>query len=335
MAKTPERIVDTRNYLINGNMDFAQRLGAGGTSTNPNNVYTLDRWKAQFTGTAAGTVIQRQTTGFTPPAGSTSYMEVKATGGTNTGFQVGQQIEYSMMPALLGNTVVVSFYAQAAVNNAASTSLTVKIRTQTSSIDSTSTLFTATAITQAVTITTSWAFYSATFTVPSNALSLSVEFSLGALATNDGFNLTQVMLNQGLAPGSNFALAGRHLGDELALCQRYYEKTYNISVAPGTSTQVGLVNVNQREVASPVNILGGVRFKVTKRATPTVTIYGASGTVNSGNTITNTGGTLSSDVTLNPTFFGTGADGTGGYADTNNIGSNNHQLYHFTADAEF
>jgi hypothetical protein len=332
MAKTPERIVDTRNYLINGNMDFAQRLGAGGTSTNPNNVYTLDRWKAQFTGTPAGTVIQRQQPGFTPPSGSMSYMEVRATGSTNTGFQVGQQIEYNNILPLIGNTVTLSFWAMAAVNTAGSTALTAKIRTQAATIDA-STLFSASALTQAVTLTTSWAFYSVTFTVPSNALSLSVEFSLGTLATNDGINLAQVMLNQGLAPAPFVMAGGRSLADELVLCQRYYEKSYNVGVAPGTVTLVGMVDVNQRDVAAPVNVLGGVRWKVTKRATPTVTIFGANGTSGAANAI-NGVGTVGADSAMGPSFNGAGNDGVA-WIDTNNIGSNNHELYHFTADAEF
>ena len=70
----------------------------------------------------------------------------------------------------------------------------------------------------------------------------------------------------------------RSFGDELALCQRYYQKSYDYGVAPGTATYNGCsrgesINANTIDICP--------RFKVDMRATPTVTIYsptdGASG----------------------------------------------------------
>ena len=75
----------------------------------------------------------------------------------------------------------------------------------------------------------------------------------------------------------------RPYGTELALCQRYYEKSYNVGVAVGTVTNVGRVlsrNVTTDALGFP-NVK--VDFRVAKRATPTVTRYstndGASGNV--------------------------------------------------------
>lgn len=61
----------------------------------------------------------------------------------------------------------------------------------------------------------------------------------------------------------------RPYGLELALCQRYYEKSYDLDTVPGTGTLIG----------APIQhgggsiILTGASFKVRKRAIPTVVIY--------------------------------------------------------------
>ena len=70
----------------------------------------------------------------------------------------------------------------------------------------------------------------------------------------------------------------------LRRCQRYFEKSYDIEVAPGSITTSGVVyrtlDAGPLSFASP----GAIRFKVNKRATPSVFVYGmitgASGTIN-------------------------------------------------------
>ena len=69
----------------------------------------------------------------------------------------------------------------------------------------------------------------------------------------------------------------RSFGDELARCQRYYQKTYNYADAPGTST-------NQSQVEG--NAFNAVFTRITwhfstpMRAQPTCIIYSTSGTIN-------------------------------------------------------
>ena len=64
----------------------------------------------------------------------------------------------------------------------------------------------------------------------------------------------------------------RSFGDELARCQRYYQKSYDYETAVGTATNTGCVmhslSVSQN-YASP----GSVRFPVQMRDGPTVTTY--------------------------------------------------------------
>jgi len=76
--------------------------------------------------------------------------------------------------------------------------------------------------------------------------------------------------------GSDFE--HRSFGDELARCQRYYEKSYKYEHAPGTATDDG--RRLRRVCASATNqtVFIEETFKVTKRASPTVTTYSSDGT---------------------------------------------------------
>ena len=61
---------------------------------------------------------------------------------------------------------------------------------------------------------------------------------------------------------------------EISLCQRYYEKSYDISVAPGTVTSVGDYAVYNDQLNSSLHIAGlSVVFKTTKRNSSTINTY--------------------------------------------------------------
>ena len=88
---------------------------------------------------------------------------------------------------------------------------------------------------------------------------------MGTVGNN--WYVTGIQLEKG-SNASSFEY--RPYGTELQLCQRYYEKTYDQSVVPGTggSDRGAFFTVR-------IDSVGGGRtaFKVTKRATPTVTVY--------------------------------------------------------------
>lgn len=76
------------------------------------------------------------------------------------------------------------------------------------------------------------------------------------------------------------AFDARPVSMEIILCQRYYEKSYNMSVAPGTASAIGRESLFYDRNTTG-NSYGGFRFKVQKRGTPTVTLYNdQNGTVN-------------------------------------------------------
>jgi hypothetical protein len=72
--------------------------------------------------------------------------------------------------------------------------------------------------------------------------------------------------------------AARPIEQELALCQRYFEKSYAQGTAPGTATAVGATQAYLSSNNVPAGIPYGTwTVQVTKRATPTVTVYGCQG----------------------------------------------------------
>jgi hypothetical protein len=63
------------------------------------------------------------------------------------------------------------------------------------------------------------------------------------------------------------------------LCQRYFEKSYNLSTALGTSTDVGLFGNGgtQGAVTTGEVSAGMITFKVQKRTTPTIALWDPQG----------------------------------------------------------
>jgi hypothetical protein len=100
-----------------------------------------------------------------------------------------------------------------------------------------------------------------------NYLATSNQTNLYASSSNyllvTGFQMTE-----GEDPGY---LIPRSHGEELALCQRYYEKSYNHDVAPGTVTLNGAIA--EPATRNATTLSRGCRWRVEKNHTPTVIIW--------------------------------------------------------------
>jgi hypothetical protein len=71
----------------------------------------------------------------------------------------------------------------------------------------------------------------------------------------------------------------RDYGRELIMCQRYYEKSYDIGTALGASTDVGMTI--QRGATQSSGLVGSsVNFKVFKRTAPSLQFWSSGGTSN-------------------------------------------------------
>ena len=91
-----------------------------------------------------------------------------------------------------------------------------------------------------------------------------------ASATNNYWQITGVQLEANYQPTP---FEQRPIGVELALCQRYYEKSYDLGTAPATVTETGVHRHSGSGNASGRHYVP-IRFKVEKRANDyTVTTY--------------------------------------------------------------
>jgi hypothetical protein len=93
----------------------------------------------------------------------------------------------------------------------------------------------------------------------------------GLDSTDNNFWLTGVQMELGSVATP---FESRSIQQELAMCQRYYEKSYDPAVAPGTTTTAGILTV----IALSTTALTGQRYQVVKRAVPTVVFYSRNGT---------------------------------------------------------
>ena len=116
----------------------------------------------------------------------------------------------------------------------------------------------------------------------------------------------------------------RSFADELARCQRYYQKSYNYSVAPGTATQVG-ATYSTTETSASYPTAGFTSFPVKMRATPTITSYDYAG--NSGKI---RGGADNVAVYIQAP----GESGFGNYVNNVSVSANSGVALHYEAVAE-
>lgn len=139
--------------------------------------------------------------------------------------------------------------------------------------------------------------------------------------TANNFRIAQAKLEIG-SNSSPFSLAGHTIAGELALAQRYYEKTYAIDTAPGTATSVGAISFKANGTGHILTHL----YKVTKRTAPTVTPY---------NYVTGTSGQFR-DVSAGSNVSWSAADiSDNGCYLTGSIGGDLNQIAgHITVDAE-
>jgi hypothetical protein len=279
-----------KNRIINGAMQIAQRATSAtnvGTSS-ATSYNTVDRFQIYRDGAATGCNPSQQSTGG--PTGLPYFIRIqRVSGNTATNaLNIAQSIESINCYDLAGQSVTLSFWARAGSNySSTSNQLAATIVSGTGTngnIYSGLTGF-ATTATTTITLTTSWQRFTLTGTVASNANQVGILIQstpTGTAGTNDFYDITGVQLEQNT---SATPFERRLYNQELANCQRYYETSYSQGTAIATSTIASAT----LGVGGSVNdiAVSGV-FKVTKRASPTVTLYspatGTSGAVRNYNT---------------------------------------------------
>jgi hypothetical protein len=149
---------------------------------------------------------------------------------------------------------------------------------------------------------------------------LGVTGGVNLIATlNADFYITGVQLEKG-STATSFDY--RPYTTELQLCQRYYEKSYNIDVVPATVTNTGAISTFPAAYA----VYFPIQYKVQKRTSPTVTGY---------NPRTGATGSYQYNGTTDVALSGILSSGQFGACPYTGATPGNVSAYlHFTADAE-
>ena len=319
------------NPVLNSAFQVWQR-GTSFTASSATTGYTADRWLGYRS--VAGGTISRQVTGDTTNLPNIQYCArvARDSGNTSTAtinyynvFESANSIPFA------GKTVTLSFYARKGANYS-STTTNVLLTTGTGTDQNILSGFTGqtNAISSTVTPTTTWARYTYTATLATTATQISIgiiQNPLGTAGAADYLEITGVQLEVGSVATPFKTYAGTIQG-ELAACQRYYEKSYNDAVAPAATTDVGSIWMFQDiTVTASTNVASVILYKVTKRGTPTLTIYspvgGATGAVYNNRTGTNVSALQQYNGASNASIYA-------------NIGTTTgwHARFHYTAEAE-
>jgi hypothetical protein len=312
-------LAGSRNRIINGEMRIDQRnAGASVTTNSANRTYGVDRWYG-FGQASDGVFTIAQST--TAPAGFVnSTLITVTTADTSIGatqeYLFGQMVEgFNVSDLGFGSAsakaITLSFWIRSSVTGTFGGVLANSGRDRsypfTFAINSANTWEQKT-VTVAGDTTGTWA--------TDNGTGFRVDFSLGAgssyLASAGAWTTTAARGATGQTNligtnGATFYITGvqleagsvatpferRSYGQELALCQRYYEKSYDMGTTPGTGTATGGWIVTSASSSSYEMIQYSQ-----KRATPSVTVYssfdGASGNVVEFATNTNKAATVDS-----------------------------------------
>lgn len=283
--------VQKKNYIINGGMQVSQENGSVAGTTSE--YYPADQWNLSSNVAGGFSVAQ---VASRSPAGSPNRIRVTVTSAQpspgSTSMGLTQRIEGGRVADLMfgtgsAKTVTLQFGMRAPV---AGTYLVAIFNNGTT-----------TAITGTVTIASGEVntdvVKSITLVGPTSGSGWTTDNSYGMLvviyqthpsqsanifATNGNvFELFDVGLYEGTTAPA-FQLPD--FVNELTLCQRYWEKSYEYAIAPAAATPLGADNFTAGATSAVFN-LGAVfpRYKVRKRVAPTIAVYsdwtGASGKI--------------------------------------------------------
>jgi hypothetical protein len=255
-----------KNKIINGNFDIWQR----GTSHSTLGYGSVDRW---FLGVYTSTCTLTRTA-FTlgqtdVPNEPTYYVNCDITEDSAAGSCAFLQHKIEDVRTFTGKTVTLSFYAK----SADTLNLTTEVFQWFGSGGS---AYVNGIGVNKVSLTTSWQKFTVTMDIPSisgktldTAHCLNVMFWLDAGSTYNVrtdslghqtgvIDIAQVQLEEGSFP-TNFEM--RHIGQELALCQRYYYRITDGYIGVGAGVNSSVVRM-------------GWQHPVAMRTTPTFTASG-------------------------------------------------------------
>jgi len=283
--------LDEMNRTINGGFEFFQRQSAAVATRRANNTFTADRW-----------LLLTNDTGTSDPSGSSAQKSQRTTGDTSSLYALGiaqtgasakkqgicQWLEASDVYPLRSQPMVFSMrcYLTTAANmrmaiiewnGSADTlgSARDPINNWANSADSnpTTTFLKSASIaaihySTAVTVGAAFTQLSIGATIQANTNNIALLcWCESSIANGDSITYSQ----GGFVPGYSVPpWRPLPVALELAACQRYFEKTYDLGDGPGTVIGNGSWNDRSKPTGEIYQV---PEFRVTKRATPTIHSY--------------------------------------------------------------
>ena len=291
-----------KNRIINGNMVIDQRNAGASVTPSSSQTYTLDRWRADM---SVGSKFSVQQVADAP-SNFVSSLKVTST----SAYTVGAADYFSISHQLEGyNTADIGFGTSGAKD------ITLSFWTKSSLTGTHGGVFGNQGDSQlypfSYTISSANTWEKKTINIPArtvgtwatnNTASMRLQWYMGLgsnyYGTVNAWNTGAIygvsgQINVVATSGATWFITGvqleigttatpfenRMYGTELALCQRYYEKNYDINTAPATNTSKGLEQV-AGTIDGNQNFYYNVRFAVPKRANPSITFYKSDGTAN-------------------------------------------------------
>lgn len=329
-----------KNQIMNGGFRINQR---GWTSSTASATYGFDRWQQVNSGGTVTYSTQAFTLGSPAATGyeTGNYARLVTSGQSAAGDYALLRQTIEDVRTFAGGQVTISFWAKATTSTLASPAkMAVELVQTFGSGGSPSADVTTYAGT--VTLTTSWARYSVTVSLPSlsgktigtsantSGLQLNLWVSAGSTYNtrtstlgiqSNTFDMWGVQVERGSFPT---AFEERPIALELQLCQRYY-----VSMASGTNQTPSCIAIgfNNSTASSMVN------FPVEMRKTPTVVIYSYNNTANKINGL-NSAVDVGTSVAPQTDQFGYRGwcaivDSGGG------LSASSHYWYWYTANADY
>jgi len=345
-----------KNRIINGAMAIDQRAVGASTTPSSSGYYSCDRWQ-NYMSASSKYSVQQNAGSVTPPTGYKYYLGITSTSSYTVGsgetFSINQQIEgYNIADLGWGTanaqTVTLSFWVRSSLtgtfggafrndNGDRSYPFTYTI--------SVANTWEQKSITISGSTTGTW--------VSTNGPGIQIWMGLGVGSTYSGtagswastdyrsatgatsvvgtngatFYLTGVQLEV----GSNATqFEWRPYGTELALCQRYYQKTYNQSVVPGTASRPGLVQTIV--VGQGGTDYSQVNLFVPMRTGPTISIWDGNANANAFSVYA--GGAWTDNTTSSITSANAGEMSWSVSYTGNPFSTGMRYMFHFTATAE-
>jgi hypothetical protein len=274
------------NDFINPNFDLWQAA----TSVTANSTYAADMWQ-NFRIGSTFTTSQQVNTGLNLGFNCQYFHRTVVTSVAGSTNNMYTATYFEDVRNFAGTTRTYSFWAKAD----AAKNIALEWRQTFGTTGGPST--TVTAQVDTIPLTTSWTRYTRTVTFPSIAgktigtdenssyTQLRIWFDAGStynantnsLGQQSGtYDIGQFMMCEGFQVVP-YVQHGGSMAANIIACQRYYEKSWEDGTAIGTSTSVNLFTCVG---TATTTMLPEAPFKVRKRTTPTVTIYGRTGTVN-------------------------------------------------------